>query len=110
MEPGVHDRRSGWRRIGMVLQGTLLLVAGLLAAMPPPEGVFLLVPLVQRTDGQMVRVATDAGAQLVGRGELAGSLYVRGSRSTLLPRAVMAGALLMEGEYVGCSDAKAGQS
>jgi len=99
MEPGVHDRRSGWRRIGMVLQGTLLLVAGLLAAMPPPEGVFLLVPLVQRTD-----------AQLVGRGELAGSLYVRGSRSTLLPRAVMAGALLMEGEYVGCSDAKAGQS
>ena len=110
MEPGVHGRRSEWHRIAMVLQGALLLVAALLAAMPPPEGVFLLVPLVQRTDGRMVRVATDAGAQLVGQGELSGSLYVRGSRSTLLPRAAMAGALLMEGTYVGCFDTKADQS
>ena len=94
----------------MALQGTLLILASLLAAMPPPDGIFLLVPLAQRTDGHMVRIATDAGAQIVGRGELSGSLYVQGSRSTLLPRAVMAGALLMGGTYVGCSDTKTDQS
>ena len=106
----MHGRRSRLRGLGLAFQGALLIFASLLAAMPPPEGLFLVVPLVQRTDGQTVRIATSAGARIVARGELSGSLYVQGSRSRLLPRAVLAGALLMEGTYVGCFDPEAGQS
>ncbi|WP_109809573.1 hypothetical protein [Sphingosinithalassobacter portus] len=110
MEPGGKRRRGGLRHLGVACQGVLLIFASLLAALPPPEGVFLLVPLVPRADGSMARIATDAGAQILSRGEISGSLYVRGSRGDLLPRAVLAGAMLMGGKYVGCSNTEAGES
>jgi hypothetical protein len=64
---------------------------------PPGTGAMLLVPVAGGSEGDMISFALLHDAQLVGRGPVAGSVVVRGSRARLLPAALAAGLLVIAG-------------
>jgi hypothetical protein len=87
----------------LVLQ--LLAASAILAAIaffPPPRGTMILVPLWPGAEQGMTARAVDAGAVLVDRGPLPGSLVISGDRAAIAPGMLAHGVLILTGPKAGC--------
>lgn len=73
------------------------------AAWPPSRGTILVVPVAAGAERGLAAGALDAGARLLERGPLPGSLVVQGERARL--RAIP-GALLLAAAPTACGDAQ----
>ncbi len=102
-----QNRRRLARAGGWTIQLGLLAAAGLITLAPPARGVMLIVPVLPG-EGSVARLAVAGDARILGEGPVHGSLYVIGSRSTLLPRATASGAIIFGGRYIGCAGLEAG--
>jgi hypothetical protein len=93
--------RASGLRVGIFVQATLVVAAGLIALSPPARGVVLMVPVTPGDGGRLLRFATDANARILGRGPVRGSLLVLTDRPMLL-RAATQGIAAIRGSYFGC--------
>ncbi|SOB79776.1 hypothetical protein SAMN06297144_0725 [Sphingomonas guangdongensis] len=85
-----------YRLLAGQLVAAVVGVAALLLS-PPVTGAMLLIPVAGGNEGDMIRFAFLHDAQLIGRGPVAGSVMVRGTRARLLPAALAAGLLVIAG-------------
>lgn len=91
----------------MVQLGIAMVAFGMLAAMPPERGRMIIVALDGVDTGQLVAMATRAGAVIVSRGPIPGTLIVEGERTAL--GAVIRGTprLLLAARGGGCVESVA---
>jgi hypothetical protein len=103
--PSAPNRSAVARRstLGIWMQGSLALGAGLLTLLPPSQGTMLIVPLPGHDEGAALRVALASNARLVARGPIAGSYVVEGSRAPLLTAAARHFMLVFATDATGCS-------
>ncbi|WP_404336693.1 hypothetical protein AB2M62_20005 [Sphingomonas sp. MMS12-HWE2-04] len=87
----------------MAVQGILVCAIGLLAFVPPANGLMLLVPLTPAAAAQIDDVAAAAGGTLAGPGPLPGSRYVAAERAALFAPALRHGLLLFSGSPRFCA-------
>jgi len=73
-----------------------------IALAPPAQGRMLLVPLAGQGIDSLAVWATQAGARIVGRGPLPGSLAVEGIRSDLLGVALHNATLVVAAPAAAC--------
>ena len=92
----------------LVAQFALVLASFLLIALvPPPTGRMLLVPLGP-APVPLAAGAVAAGAAILGRGPLPGSLVVQGDRAALVGPALSSHAILVRAGSGGCTPSRAG--
>ncbi|MDP5281258.1 hypothetical protein Q9Q95_20200 [Sphingomonas sp. DG1-23] len=72
------------------------------ALAPPAEGEMLLVPLAGQSADSAAVWATRAGARIVGRGPLPGSLAVRGRTPSLIGAAMRHATLIIAAPPTAC--------
>jgi hypothetical protein len=75
---------------------------GAIALAPPAKGEMLLIPLAGQSADSAAVWATNAGARIVGRGPIPGSLAVEGSTGDLLALALRHATLIVAAPPAGC--------
>jgi len=73
-----------------------------IAFAPPAEGEMLLVPLAGQSADSAAVWATRAGARIIGRGPLSGSLAVQGRTSRLIGLAASHATLIVAAPPIAC--------
>lgn len=72
---------------------------------PPSSGTMTLIPVWPGAGHALAARAIDAGAQLVDRGPLPGSLVISGARSAIAPVMLSGGVLVLSALGAGCGTA-----
>jgi hypothetical protein len=96
-------------RSPLALPVQLLAAGAALAAIafaPPAEGELLLVPLAGQSADSMIVWATRAGARVIGRGPLPGSLVVEARTATLAEAALRHATLITAAPPAACGAGK----
>ena len=87
-------------------QGVLAFaVIGAVELVPPRHGEILLVSATGQARGDLVDLALQSQAALVGAGPIAGSLVVRGDRSAIAADALAQGVIPLAASRLICGDA-----
>lgn len=73
-----------------------------IAFYPPASGTMILIPLWPGAEQGLTARAVNAGARLVDRGPLPGSLVISGDSSTIASAMLPHGILIINGPRAGC--------